>query len=507
MRRFLVLLPILARRRLRQHSSSRAHQRGQRAAARRGGEARGYRRAMQLTLPNARPIDQVRDHRRQRPRLEGAARSRGADGRLSPALRLQVRADGRRQHLRRAGDRGGLPAEVRGAVQAAARRRREVLRGARQPRRHQPDLLQAVQHGRQALLHVRAAGRSDHALGHARALLRARQHLSRSREQMRWFEKEATESRAEWKIAFLHHPVYTSGRYALAARGIRFALESAFVNGGVDVVFSGHEHIYERAELQHGILYFITGGAGSLRAGDASPSPAIARGYDQDYHFMLAEITRRGVFLSGDQPRSGVTVDAGIAAAAYCGHDGPSVTCLTLALKTRTHSLDRRRLDAADQPGRLIEARAAEQIVDLLIGELRQQAAEVLAAGLGDLHRAERRAVIRQVRPSTSCSWRDRSRSAPSPIREDRPCAVPRRSRRPATSQTAASTCRLRASPSRTGTPAAGSRSCCPSARGTRPAAEARRRARAARRLSSASIRSSSKNAQPSTSSVSMARP
>ena len=90
-----------------------------------------------------------------------------------------------------------------------------------------------------------------------------------SLEQIRWFEKEVTESGAEWKIAFLHHPVYTSGRYGLAARGIRLALESAFVNGGVDVVFSGHEHIYERAELQRGILYFITGGAGSLRAGDA----------------------------------------------------------------------------------------------------------------------------------------------------------------------------------------------------------------------------------------------
>ena len=79
--------------------------------------------------------------------------------------------------------------------------------------------------------------------------------------------RKLTESTAEWKIAFLHHPLYTSGRYALAARGIRFALESAFVNGGVDVVFSGHEHIYQRAELQRGILYFITGGAGSLRAG------------------------------------------------------------------------------------------------------------------------------------------------------------------------------------------------------------------------------------------------
>lgn len=130
------------------------------------------------------------------------------------------------------------------------------------------------------------------------------------RAQSRWFEKEMTESRAEWKIAFLHHPVYTSGRYTLAARGIRFALESAFVNGGIDVVFSGHEHIYQRAELQNGVLYFVTGGAGSLREGDASPSPAIARSYDRDYHFMLAEITDEGFFFQAIN-RTGMTVDAG----------------------------------------------------------------------------------------------------------------------------------------------------------------------------------------------------
>ena len=236
-----------------------------------------------------------------------------------------------------------LPAEVRRALQAAARRRRQVLRRARQSRRHQPDLLQAVQHGRPSLLHVRAAGRSDHALGYARAVLRARQHLSDRASRCAGSSRKSTESRAEWKIAFLHHPLYTSGRYGLAARGIRLALESAFVNGGVDVVFSGHEHIYERAELQHGILYFITGGAGSLRAGDASPSPAIARSYDQDYHFMLAEITDEGFFFQAIN-RTGVTVDAGIAAAAYCGHDGPSVICFDLGLEDAHPFRDRRRV-------------------------------------------------------------------------------------------------------------------------------------------------------------------
>jgi predicted phosphodiesterase len=130
------------------------------------------------------------------------------------------------------------------------------------------------------------------------------------RDQLQWLAKETGESRAEWKIAFLHHPLYTSGRYTLAARGVRFGLESTFVTGGVDVVFSGHEHIYERVEMQKGILYFVTGGAGSLREGDAAPSPVIARGYDRDYHFMLAEINDDGFFWQAIN-RVGVTIDAG----------------------------------------------------------------------------------------------------------------------------------------------------------------------------------------------------
>ena len=128
--------------------------------------------------------------------------------------------------------------------------------------------------------------------------------------QMQWFEHEAAESRAEWKIALLHHPLYTSGRYTLQARASRFTLESSFVNGGIDVVFSGHEHIYQRSEPQKGILYFISGAAGSLREGDSSPSQSIARGYDADFHFMLVEIADEGFYFQAIN-RQGETIDAG----------------------------------------------------------------------------------------------------------------------------------------------------------------------------------------------------
>lgn len=129
-------------------------------------------------------------------------------------------------------------------------------------------------------------------------------------QQMQWFEHEASESRAEWKIAFLHHPLYTPGRYTLSSRGHRFALEASFVSGGIDVVFSGHEHLYARSEMQKGVLYFISGGAGSLREGDSSPSRLIAKSYDSDFHFMLVEIADEGFFFQAIN-RKGETIDAG----------------------------------------------------------------------------------------------------------------------------------------------------------------------------------------------------
>jgi predicted phosphodiesterase len=128
---------------------------------------------------------------------------------------------------------------------------------------------------------------------------------------VRFFALDSTRVDGEqMKIALLHHPLYTPGRYALSARGHRFALESAFVTGGIDVVFSGHEHLYARSELQRGILYFVSGAAGSLRQGDAGRTATIARAYDDDFHFMLAEITDEGFFFQAIN-RAGVTIDAG----------------------------------------------------------------------------------------------------------------------------------------------------------------------------------------------------
>jgi hypothetical protein len=130
-------------------------------------------------------------------------------------------------------------------------------------------------------------------------------------EQLQWLERELARSGSTWKICYFHHPLYTSGRYASGARSLRGAVEPLLVKGDVDVVLSGHEHFYERLKPQHGITYFISGSAGSLRAGDIQRTTLTAKGFDSDYSFMLMEVSGDDLFFQAIS-RGGVTVDAGV---------------------------------------------------------------------------------------------------------------------------------------------------------------------------------------------------
>ena len=129
--------------------------------------------------------------------------------------------------------------------------------------------------------------------------------------QLAWLSQELSRSRARWKVVLLHHPLYTSGRYGWQARLTRWQLEPVLADHGVAVVFSGHEHLYQRTRLQRGVLYFITGGAGSLRRGDGRVTSTIARSFDKDFHFMLVEIAQDALYFQAIT-REGGTIDAGV---------------------------------------------------------------------------------------------------------------------------------------------------------------------------------------------------
>jgi hypothetical protein len=144
----------------------------------------------------------------------------------------------------------------------------------------------------------------------AHALFIALDTVSLDGPQIEWLDRTLTEATAGWRIAFYHHPLYTSGQYRLRARHTRWWLESHFVAGGVDVGFSGHEHFYERLQPQRGVQYFTSGAGGALRRGDIRPSPVLAAGFDDDTHFILIELASDELHFQAVS-RTGRTVDAG----------------------------------------------------------------------------------------------------------------------------------------------------------------------------------------------------
>jgi len=130
-------------------------------------------------------------------------------------------------------------------------------------------------------------------------------------EQLEWLRQGLKSSGSRWKIVFFHHPIYTSGRYTSGAQSLRRALEPILVDGEADVVLSGHEHFYERTVPQRGILYFVSGAAGSLRPNDIRRTDLTARGFDTDYSFMLMEASGNELYFQAIS-RKGVTIDAGV---------------------------------------------------------------------------------------------------------------------------------------------------------------------------------------------------
>ena len=89
--------------------------------------------------------------------------------------------------------------------------------------------------------------------------------------QVAWLETGLRDAgNGDWKICYFHHPLYSSGRFHGPAKDLRKVLEPLFVRYGVDVVFAGHDHVYERVRPQQGVYYFTEGASGELRAGNLS---------------------------------------------------------------------------------------------------------------------------------------------------------------------------------------------------------------------------------------------
>lgn len=134
------------------------------------------------------------------------------------------------------------------------------------------------------------------------------------KKQLNWLQEQLAQDTSEWKVCFFHHSPYSSAKSHGSDDGLRKIVEPIFVQHGVNMVITGHDHVYERVKPQQGIYYFVSGAGGKLRKGDIKKSsPLTDKAYDLDLHFMMFEVVDDQMYFQAIS-RTGETIDTGVLA-------------------------------------------------------------------------------------------------------------------------------------------------------------------------------------------------
>jgi hypothetical protein len=123
---------------------------------------------------------------------------------------------------------------------------------------------------------------------------------------LRWLENDLQRTRQFWRIVYFHYPAYSTGSNVndTESAWIRQFVVPILEKHGVQLVFSGHEHSYQRsvpfrnscpAPPGIGTSYFVSGGGGAILY-DAPLTPWVAAACSE-YHYLRVEVegTRIGI--------------------------------------------------------------------------------------------------------------------------------------------------------------------------------------------------------------------
>lgn len=107
-------------------------------------------------------------------------------------------------------------------------------------------------------------------------------------EQKAWLRGALASSQAPVKIAVFHHPPYSVGTVHGDDERVQEHWVPLFERHGVQLVLTGHNHLYEH-QVRRGIHYVVTGGGGRSLYGCGDPVPALRR-CRSVHHFLLLRI-------------------------------------------------------------------------------------------------------------------------------------------------------------------------------------------------------------------------
>lgn len=105
--------------------------------------------------------------------------------------------------------------------------------------------------------------------------------------QYKWLEDDLNSitDKNKFIIAIFHHPLFSTSIREEYEKGLKSVLIPLFEKYGVDIVFSGHAHNYERSRYNN-IYYIVTGGGGGPLRVQITKSPYSEK-FVSAYHFCL----------------------------------------------------------------------------------------------------------------------------------------------------------------------------------------------------------------------------
>ena len=109
------------------------------------------------------------------------------------------------------------------------------------------------------------------------------------RQEMRsWLEDRLQDDRFELTIPVAHIPLFSSGRYADESEIFQQLWHGLFSTSSVPLVLSGHDHNYQRIEVD-GITYLVSGGGSTVLYGMQEPAEGH-RFFQRVSHYVVLDI-------------------------------------------------------------------------------------------------------------------------------------------------------------------------------------------------------------------------
>jgi hypothetical protein len=116
-------------------------------------------------------------------------------------------------------------------------------------------------------------------------------------EQYRFLEQDLASTPRPFKVFFGHHPAYSSAFHG-STKKVQIHLQPLFEAHGVQLVFAGHDHSYERT-IVNSITYVVSGGGGAPLHGQRqlgkNPDSLVFR---KAYHFIEVNVTAATLTLT-----------------------------------------------------------------------------------------------------------------------------------------------------------------------------------------------------------------